>query len=121
MILLLVRYGLAVMLALAVLGKARHFTAFRVSLALPWAGAFAIIVVEALAVALALSPAPHLMVGIAATVLGTAFTAVQTYQLTTGGQAVCLCFGAAERVSWRSWSRAAVVLLAGLILLMTQP
>ncbi|MFG1710343.1 MauE/DoxX family redox-associated membrane protein [Nonomuraea sp. M3C6] len=120
MIVLLVRYGLAVMLALAVLGKARHFTAFRRSLALPWAGAFAILVVEALAVALALSPASHLVVGIVATALGTAFTVVQTYQLATGDQSVCLCFGAAERVSARSWSRAAVVLLGGLILLVIQ-
>ncbi|MEV8631126.1 MauE/DoxX family redox-associated membrane protein [Streptosporangium sp. NPDC051023] len=121
MIPLLVRYGLAVLLAVAVLGKARRFTAFRRSLAMPVAGALAILIVEALAAVLALSPAPHFLVGLVATGLGTAFTAVQTYQLAVGERSVCLCFGKAERVSWRTWARAALVLAAGLVLLLTQP
>ncbi|MBG0829960.1 hypothetical protein HS041_19515 [Planomonospora sp. ID67723] len=122
---LLARYGLAVLLALAVAGKARHFTAFRLSLGryglygpATWAGASTIIAVEALAVALALSPAPAVLVGAAGTALGTVFTGLQAYLLAVGDRAPCLCFGTAAPVSAVSFAQAAAVLLAGLLLLL---
>lgn len=125
MIILLVRYGLGAVLALAVLGKLRHLSAFRLSLGRyglhgpwSWAGASTVITVEALAVALAFSSAPVVLVGVAGTALGTIFTGLQTFLLTTGDRAPCLCFGATAPVSARSFAQAAGVLFAGLGLLL---
>ncbi|WP_214324468.1 MauE/DoxX family redox-associated membrane protein [Nonomuraea sediminis] len=123
MIVLVVRYALGIVLALAVLGKARHFGAFLGGLAnfglhgrVGRVGAFTVVAVEALAAAVAFSPAPALAAGIAGTFLGVAFTAAQTYLLVGGEQAPCLCFGTRERASIRTWGRAALVLVMGLIL-----
>ncbi|GIH95698.1 MauE/DoxX family redox-associated membrane protein [Planobispora siamensis] len=124
MIALLARYGLAVLLALAVAGKARRFTAFRRSLGryglygpAARAGASTVVAVEALAVALAVSPAPAVLVGAVGTVLGTVFTGLQSFLLATGDRAPCLCFGTEAPVSAASFAQAAAVLLAGLLLL----
>ncbi|MFE3452091.1 MauE/DoxX family redox-associated membrane protein [Nonomuraea sp. NPDC059194] len=124
MTLLVLRYGLAAILAMAVLGKVRRFAAFRDSLGayglrggLASAGAFTVVAVEALAVALAVSAADDALVGMAGAVLGTIFTGLQVYLLAGGNRAPCLCFGTAAPVSAASLARAAVVLLAGLVLL----
>ncbi|MET9341037.1 MULTISPECIES: MauE/DoxX family redox-associated membrane protein [unclassified Nonomuraea] len=125
MTLLVLRYGLAAILAVAVLGKARHFAAFRGSLGgyglygpLAWAGAFTVLAVEALAAALAVSTVDAALVGVVGTVLGTIFTGLQVHLLATGNRAPCLCFGTAAPVSATSLAHAAVVLLAGLVLLL---
>ncbi|TMR24427.1 hypothetical protein ETD86_04665 [Nonomuraea turkmeniaca] len=123
MIVIVVRYGLGILLALAVLGKARHFAAFQSSLApfglrgrIAQVGAFTVVTVEALAALTAFSPVADVVVGVIATCLGASFTAAQTYLLAVGEQAPCLCFGRQERASTRTWARAALVLLMGLTL-----
>jgi hypothetical protein len=123
---LLARYGLAVLLALAVAGKARRFTAFRLSLGrfglygpAAWAGASTVVAVEALAVALAVSPASVVLVGAAGTALGTIFICLQVFLLAKGDRAPCLCFGTDAPVSALSFAQAAAVLLAGLLLLVS--
>jgi hypothetical protein len=122
---LVARYGLGIVLALAVLGKARNFAAFRSSLAtfglqgrMAQVGAFTVVTVEALvALAAVALVADDMVVGVMGTCLGMAFTAAQTYLLVVGEQAApCLCFGSAERASIRTWGRAALVLLMGLTL-----
>ncbi|MFI6315966.1 MauE/DoxX family redox-associated membrane protein [Nonomuraea sp. NPDC050556] len=121
MITVVARYGLGIVLVLAVLGKVRHFAAFGNSLAafglsgrLARAGAFTVVTVEALAALVAFSPVADPVVGVLGTALGLGFTAAQTYLLMIGDQSVCLCFGPAERVSLRTWGRAALVLVLGL-------
>lgn len=123
MIAIVVRYGLGIILVLAVLGKMRDLAAFRGGLAAfglqgrtASVGAFAVIAVEALAALAAFSPVPDLVVGVMATGLGAGFTAAQTYVLMAGEQAPCLCFGTRERASARTWGRAALVLAMGLTL-----
>lgn len=123
MIVIAVRYALGIVLALAVIGKARNFAAFHGGLAnfglhgrIGRAGAFTVMAVEALAAVAAFSPAPDLVVGVVGTLLGVAFTAAQTYLLVAGEQAPCLCFGTKEQASLRTWARAALVLLMGLTL-----
>ncbi|MFI6183567.1 MauE/DoxX family redox-associated membrane protein [Nonomuraea sp. NPDC051191] len=125
MIAFVARYGLGVVLALAVLGKARDFGAFRSSLATfglhgrtAQVGAFTVVTVEALAALAAFSfLADDLVVGVTGTCLGLSFTAAQTYLLVMGEQAApCLCFGSAERASARTFGRAVLVLLLGLAL-----
>jgi hypothetical protein len=120
-----VRYALGIVLALAVLGKARDFTAFRRGLdgfglrgEFGRVGAFTVITVEALAVAVLFSPAPTVVAGLVGSALGAVFTALQTYLLAAGKQVSCRCFGeaSAEPVSIRSWAKAAAILLAGLLL-----
>jgi hypothetical protein len=126
-IVVLLRYGLGALLALAVLGKLRGLSAFRLSLGryglhgpAAWAGAGVIVVVEALAVVLAVSPAPAVGVGVGATALGTVFTGLQAYLLASGDRAPCLCFGGTAPVSATSFAQAAAVLLAGLALLLAR-
>ncbi|WP_433242624.1 MauE/DoxX family redox-associated membrane protein [Streptosporangium sp. CA-135522] len=123
MIVIAVRFMLGVILALAVLGKARNFVAFQGGLAnfglhgrIGQMSAFMVVTVEALAAVAAFSPAPALAVGVAGTCLGMSFTAAQTYLLVAGEQAPCLCFGSKEQASIRTWARAALVLLMGLTL-----
>ncbi|MGW4409804.1 MauE/DoxX family redox-associated membrane protein [Nonomuraea sp. NPDC004702] len=125
MIALVARYGLGLVLVLAVLGKARDLGAFRSGLAafglhgrVARAGAFTVVTVEALVALAAFSPVTgDVLVGVAGTCLGLSFTVAQTYLLVMGEQAApCLCFGAAERASARTFGRAALVLLMGLAL-----
>ncbi|MBB6348113.1 hypothetical protein FHU36_004658 [Nonomuraea muscovyensis] len=123
MIAMVARYALGVVLVLAVLGKARDFTAFRSSLVtfgirgrMAEVGAFTVVTVEALAALAAFSPVADVVVGVMGTCLGASFTAAQTYLLVVGEEAPCLCFGTRERASIRTWARAALVLLAGLAL-----
>ncbi|GLW96381.1 MauE/DoxX family redox-associated membrane protein [Microtetraspora sp. NBRC 16547] len=121
---IIVRYALGVVLALAVVGKLRSFGAFRDSLAnfglrlrIASAAAGAIVAVEALTAAAVFTSAPDLAVGVAGSLLGVAFTGAQTYLLAAGNPASCQCFGVRETVSAWTWIRAALVLLMGLALL----
>lgn len=121
---IVVRYALGLVLVLAVAGKLRDPRGFRDSLgafglrgAAGTAAAGAVVAVEMVTAALLFSPAPGLVAGVAATVLGAGFTAAQTYLVTAGGPAACQCFGVREPVSWRTWARAAAVLALGLLLL----
>lgn len=120
------RYALAVVLVVAVVGKLRAFAPFRASLAgfgigsrVASAVAPAIVAAEGLAAAAALGPVPDLVVAVAGVVLGLGFTAAQTYLLAMGKPAECQCFGARETVSAWTWARAALVLLLGLVMLTT--
>lgn len=122
----LVRYALGCVLAFAALAKIRDFGAFSRSLGayglhrmVGRASACALIGAEALAAFLCFSLAADATVGVVSSGLGVGFTGAQTYLLSAGTRAACLCFGAAsaEPVSPRSWTRAALVLAAGLVLL----
>ncbi|WP_067134706.1 MauE/DoxX family redox-associated membrane protein [Microtetraspora malaysiensis] len=123
MIVFVARYGLGIVLALAVFGKAGNFTAFQGTLAtfgirgrLAQVGAFTVVTVEALTALMVVSPVADVVVGVTGTCLGASFTVAQTYLLAMGEQAPCLCFGSKERASIRTWARAALVLLMGLAL-----
>ncbi|WP_214413830.1 MauE/DoxX family redox-associated membrane protein [Sphaerisporangium fuscum] len=120
------RWALGLVLVLAVAGKLRAFGAFRDGLAVfglrqPIApvAAGVIVAVEAVTAVAMFSSMSDLAVGVAASLLGVAFTGTQTYLLTAGGPSSCQCFGAREPVSWWTWGRAALVLVAGLVLLGT--
>lgn len=134
-----VRYALGFTLALAAAWKVKDFNAFGRSLGSYGlygfsgsAGAAAIIGAEALAAGLCFGgPAvghagvtgvavgSDVMAGALVATLGICFSIAQTYLLSTGRPAPCLCFGAAtgKPVSLRSWSRSVLVLLGGLLLM----
>ncbi|MEU8250042.1 MauE/DoxX family redox-associated membrane protein [Nonomuraea sp. NPDC048916] len=121
---IIVRYTLGIVLVLAVAGKLRAFGAFRDGLGsfglrppIAPAAAAAIVAVEALTAAALFSPVPDLVVGVAGTLLGVAFTGAQTYLLIAGRPASCQCFGVRETVSGWTWVRAVLVLVMGLALL----
>ncbi|WP_214104570.1 MauE/DoxX family redox-associated membrane protein [Acrocarpospora catenulata] len=117
---ILVRYALGAILLLAVTGKLRAFRGFRDSLAVfgvrGWTAPVAIVIAEAGTAAVAFSPLPNLLAGIAGLLLGLGFTAAQTYLLVAGESASCQCFGVQEKASAWTWSRAAAVLVLGLAL-----
>ncbi len=120
-----VRCALGIALAWAALGKTRGFAPWRRGLAnygLRGAPleivALGVIAVEALAAAFIFSPASDRSAGLVGSALGAAFVATQSYLLAAGERVPCLCFGdATEPVSIRSWTKAALVLVAGLLLL----
>ncbi|SDR04733.1 MauE/DoxX family redox-associated membrane protein [Thermostaphylospora chromogena] len=127
----LLRYGLAAVLAVAALGKLRRLPAFRRSLSRyglrggrAGAAAWAVVAVEALAAALILAPVPVAVAGAAGTILGTVFTGLQVFALARGDRAPCLCFGAVPAARASAPARlpgagpAVAVLGAGLILLL---
>lgn len=138
----LVRYALGFTLALAAAWKVKEFGAFRRSLGsyglhgrVGSVGAAALVGAEALTAALCFGAVGDLartdvvlsdlmvsdrVAGVAGTALGVCFSVAQTYLLSSGKPAPCLCFGAAaaEPVSLRSWSRSVLVLLAGLVLML---
>lgn len=125
---IVVRYALGIVLAAAVIGKLRGFASFRASLAdfslgrrTAWVAAPVIVALEVLVAAAALGPAPGVVVAVAGVLLGVSFTAAQTYLLVTGRPATCQCFGRKEDVSLRTFARAGLVLLMGVVLLMTTP
>lgn len=133
------RYALGFTLALAAAWKVKDFNAFSRGLGSYGlhgfsgsAGAAAIIGAEALAAGLCFGGAGGLAirdtevavgndvtVGVLAATLGMCFSVAQTYLLSTGRPAPCLCFGvaASKPVSPRSWSRSVLVLLGGLLLM----
>jgi hypothetical protein len=124
-----VRYALGLTLAAAAVGKVRDVGAFRVSLAgyglygwTAWAAALALIVAEGVAAVVTFLPHSDVVVGVLATSLGLLFLSSQVYVLASGRRATCLCFGrsAAEPVSARTATRAALVLAAGLVLLVAR-
>lgn len=130
-VVVLLRYGLAAILAVAVLGKLRRLPAFRRSLTRyglrgGWAraAAWAVVTVEALAAVLILSPVPAVLAGAAGTVLGTVFTGLRVFALARGDRAPCLCFGTAPAARAGAPALlpgagpAVAVLAAGLILLL---
>jgi hypothetical protein len=119
-----VRCGLAMALAVTAAGKVRGFRAFRGSLAgyglhggVAWGAALAVIGAEGGTAAIALLPGWGLLAGVLGTGLGAVFLAAQVYALAAGGGATCVCLGRVEQVSARTVSRAALVLVAGLLLL----
>jgi hypothetical protein len=136
-----VRYAVGFTLALAAAWKVKDFSAFGRSLGSYGlhglsgsAGAAAVIGAEALAAGLCfggfgglavahtvvtgVAVSSDVMVGVLTATLGICFSVAQTYLLSTGRPAPCLCFGAAASmpVSLRSWSRSVLVLLGGLLL-----
>ncbi len=134
-----IRYALGLTLALAAAWKVKDFGAFGRSLGSYGlhgfsgsAGAAALIGAEVLAAGLCfggfgglavgdteVAVGSDVAVGVLAATLGICFSVAQTYLLSTGKPAPCLCFGAAasKPVSVRSWSRSVLVLLGGLLLM----
>lgn len=119
-----VRCALAVALAGTAAGKVRGFRAFRASLAgyglsgaAGRAGALAVIGAEGFTAVVAVLPGRVLLAGALGTGLGAIFLATQVYWLAAGGGATCVCLGRVEPVSARTATRAGLVLVAGMLLL----
>jgi hypothetical protein len=75
-------------------------------------------IVEAIVAALVVIPATHVLGGICTAVIGAVFTAVLASRWVRGGTRLrCRCFGSqAEHPAWLVTSRAAVVMLAGVLI-----
>jgi Methylamine utilisation protein MauE len=121
-----VRLAVGITLAVAAVWKARDFASFRAGLAayglrgpVGRLAALAVIGAEAVTAGLTIAPVGDPLAGLSAAGLGLVFLASQVYALSTGAEVPCLCFGRAdsEPVSARSFVRAALVLIAGLIVL----
>lgn len=120
------RYAAGLALLVAAVAKARAVPAFGASLAAygirpPWDRpvALAVIGLEAVTAVVAYTPIGDRPTGVLVAALGVVFLAAQVYILSVGNQTPCLCFGAAnaEPPSARTLARAALVLLAGVLLL----
>jgi hypothetical protein len=122
-----VRYAVAVALVVAAAWKVRDFRAFGATLAgygirAPWdrPAAVAVIAAEAATAITAFLPVSDRFAGAPVAALGAVFLASQVYVLSTGAHTPCLCFGAAnaEPPSAKTAARAALVHVAGLLLLL---